>query len=481
MSDIGNAIESQRSIENAASVAESRWLTINEAAHFLREKKISPVHLTQVCLDRIQRLNPKLNAFITVTADSALAQAHEAEAEIQEGRWRGPLHGIPIAIKDLFETAGVRTTSASGLLRDRVPTEDSEVVRRLKGAGAVILGKLNMHEFAYGGSSIVSFFGPVRNPWSTEHIAGGSSSGSAVAVAAGLCYGALGSDTGGSIRQPAAYCGVVGLKPTYGRVSTRGVIPLSWSCDHVGPMTRSVADAAIMLQILAGYDPEDSTSVDAPVSDYSAALRQGTSLRVGIPRRHFYEELHPEVENAINEVLSVIGKIASVRDVETPVINDTVILRAEAFAYHRDYVQRSPELYQPETLRRIRAGEDVATATYVNARRQMEQCRRNIHKVFESVDLLVTPTTAVPPFTIAELLADPNHLRSKESFMLRNTRPFNTLGLPTISIPCGFTKMGLPIGVQITGSPWAESNVLRLAQAYEEQTNWHAHHPGLED
>lgn len=472
LSDMTGATVIQRKTEKT-SFAEVCWLTINEVSSLLRDGKISPVYLTEVCLNRIERLNPELNAFITVTAESALARAREAEIEIKKGHWRGPLHGVPIALKDLFDTAGVRTTAASGLLKDRIPDDDSEVVRRLKDAGAVLLGKLNLHEFAYGGSSVISFFGPVRNPWSTDHIAGGSSAGSAAAVAAGLCYGALGSDTGGSIRQPSAYCGTVGLKPTYGRVSTRGVIPLSWSCDHVGPMTRSVADAAIMLQVLAGHDPEDPTSADAAVPDYLAALRETRPLRVGIPRSHFYEKLDPDIESAITAALSVIGKLVStLQDVETPASDDTVVLRAEAFAYHFENSKKSPEQYQPETLRRIRSGEDVSATTYIQARRRMEEHRSEVRKVFESVDLLITPTTTVPPFTIAELLADTNSLRNKETLMLRNTRPFNILGLPTISVPCGFTTTGLPIGMQITGAPWTEGDVLRLAQTYEQHTNW---------
>jgi aspartyl-tRNA(Asn)/glutamyl-tRNA(Gln) amidotransferase subunit A len=456
------------------------WLSLTEAAQQIRSKRVSPVELTQLCLQRIERLNPKLNAFITVTAETALQQAHAAEAEIQRGQWRGSLHGIPIALKDLFDTAGVRTTAASGVFKDRVPTQDSEVVRRLKAAGAVLLGKLNMHEFAYGGSSVVSFFGPVRNPWSPEHMAGGSSSGSAVALAAGLCYGSVGSDTGGSIRQPSAYCGTVGIKPTYGRVSTRGVVPLSWLYDHVGPMTRTVADAAAMLQALAGYDPEETTSVDAPVPDYTAALRQTGPLRVGVPRKYFYEGLHPEIESTMNAALAVIGKLAaSVREIEMPASNDTTILRAEAYTYHAENIKKTPELYQPETLKRIHAGEDVSMAAYVQARRQVDQYRRDVRKVFETVNLLVTPTTPVPPFTIAELLADMDNLRTKEILSLRNTRPFNILGLPSISVPCGFTKNGLPIGLQITGAPWAEGNVLRLAHAYEQQTEWHTRRPAI--
>jgi len=476
MGGMGNATESQSKTEK--TVAEICWLTISEVSQNLRDRKISPVELTQVCLDRIERLNSKLNAFITVTADSALAQAREAETAIQNGNWRGLLHGVPIALKDLFDTAGIRTTAASGVLQDRVPAEDSYVVRRLKSAGAVLLGKLNMHEFAYGGSSVISFFGPVRNPWSTDHIAGGSSGGSAAAVAAGLCYAAMGSDTGGSIRQPSAYCGTVGLKPTYGRISTRGVIPLSWSSDHVGPITRSVPDAAIMLQALAGYDPEEPTSADQPIPDYVAALGETRPLRVGIPRRYFYEKLDPDVESAMAAALSEIGKLVStMQEVETPASDDTAILRAEAYAYHCDNIRNSPELYQPDTLRRIRSGEDVSAVTYIQACRRMQQERRDIRRAFKSVDLLITPTTTVPPFSIAELLADTSNLRSKETLMLRNTRPFNILGLPTISVPCGFTKTGLPIGMQITGAPWAEADVLRLAHAYEQHTTWHTHRP----
>jgi len=460
------------------SLGELRWLTLSAAAQLVRKKEISPVELTQTSLDLIEQLNPTLNAFITVTAESALSEARAAEREIQNGNWRGPLHGIPIALKDLFDTAGVRTTAASALFQERVPAVDCEVARRLRAAGAVLLGKLNMHEFAYGGSSVISCFGPVRNPWSREHIAGGSSAGSAAAVAAGLCFGALGSDTGGSIRQPSAFCGVVGLKPTYGRVSTRGAIPLSWSLDHVGPITRSILDAAILLQVIAGYDPQDSASVDVPVPDYQAALQDAGPVRVAVPQAYFYEGLHPEIEKAMAAALPIIGDLATtVRDVELPAPDDTTVLRAEAYAYHSENIESYPELYQTETLRRIRSGEGVPTATYIHARRQLDEYRRNMLRLFESVDLFLTPTTPVPPSTIAELVANRDNLRNQEILMLRNTRPFNILGLPTISIPCGITNTGLPVGMQITGAPWAEAKVLRLAQAYERQTSWHVRRP----
>jgi aspartyl-tRNA(Asn)/glutamyl-tRNA(Gln) amidotransferase subunit A len=474
-----------------ADKASLTTLPLSKASQLAHAKKISPVELTQACLGRIEQLNPKLNAFITVTADSALAEARAAEAEIRRGRSKGPLHGIPIALKDLVDTAGVRTTAASALFKDRVPAQDAEIVRRLKAAGAVLLGKLNMQEFAYGGSSVISHFGPVRNAWGTDYSIGGSSAGSAAAVAAGLCYGAIGSDTGGSIRQPAGYGGIVGLKPTYGRVSTRGVIPLAWSLDHVGPMTRTVKDAALMLQVIAGYDPEDASSTNLPVPDYAATIAGRTSsLRLGIPRAYFYEALHPEIQAAVETALSVLKKLtASQRDIG-PLATDEKyasilepfgnLIRAEAYAYHQGYVSKTPELYQAETLKRIQSGAEVGTPAYIHSRRQLDQIRRSVSRVFETVDLLVTPTTPVPPFTIADLLADLNTLRTKEILMLHNTRPFNVLGLPTISVPCGFTQAGLPIGMQITGPPGGEATVLRLAYAYEQATEWHKRHPAAE-
>jgi len=463
-----------------AGASDPTKLSLSEASELVQAKKISPVELTQECLKRIEQLNPKLNAFITITADSALAQAREAEAEIQSGQWKGPLHGIPIALKDLVDTAGVRTTAASALFVDRVPTQDAEIVRRLKAAGAVLLGKLNMHEFAYGGSSVISAFGPVRNPWGVEYSPGGSSGGSAAAVAAEMCLGAIGSDTGGSIREPAGYCGIVGLKPTYGRVSTRGVIPLSWSLDHMGPMTRTVRDAALMLQTLAGYDAEEVTSANAPAPDFVAGLEKKTSFHLGIARAYFWEELHPEVREAMSTALGALGKLAtSQQEVEIPTGGEFsgTVLFAEAYAYHEKNVAAHPELYHPATLTRIRAGAEVSTSAYIAARRELEKARRATPKIFEGVDILVTPTAPVPPGKISELLGEPDKLRARELLMLRNTRPFNVLGLPTISIPCGFTKGGLPIGMQLTGPMGGEAAVLSLAHAYEQATEWHKREP----
>jgi aspartyl-tRNA(Asn)/glutamyl-tRNA(Gln) amidotransferase subunit A len=465
-------------------------LSLSEASQLVHSKKVSPVELTHECLSRIERLNPKLNAFITVTADSALSEARQAEAEIQHDRWRGPLHGIPIALKDLVDTAGVRTTAGSGVFKDRVPIQDAEIVRRLKAVGAVFLGKLNLHECAYGGSSAISYFSPVHNPWNLDYSPGGSSGGSAAAVAAQLCYGAIGSDTGGSIRQPAAYCGIVGLKPTYGRVSTSGVIPLSWSLDHLGPMTRSAMDAALILQVIAGYDMQDTASIDVPVPDYSGTIAAATSsLRLGIPRAYFYETLHPEIQAAIDAALSVLKPLtAAQHDIPPLATDDTysswmdpyvAILTAEAYTYHKEYVARSPELYQAPTLKRLRAGATVATTTYIQSRRELDHVRRFIGRVFNGVDLLITPTVQVPPFTIADLHADPDIVRAKELATLHNTRPLNFPGLPTVSVPCGFTRATLPIGMQISGPPGGEATVLRLAYAYEQATEWHKRRPSL--
>jgi aspartyl-tRNA(Asn)/glutamyl-tRNA(Gln) amidotransferase subunit A len=465
-------------------------LALSEASQLVRSKKVSPVELTHACLSRIERLNPKLNAFITVTADSALAEARQAEAEVQHERWRGPLHGIPIALKDLVDTAGVRTTAASGVFKDRVPTEDAEIVRRLKAAGAVFLGKLNLQEFAYGGSSVISYFGPVHNPWNLDCSPGGSSGGSAAAVAARLCFAAIGTDTGGSIRQPSAYCGVVGLKPTYGHVSTSGVIPLSWSFDHVGPITRTAMDAALILKVIAGYYSQDTTSIDTPVPDYAATIADATSsLRLGIPRAYFYDELHPEIQAAMEAALLVLKTITASEHDVAPLSTDATysswmnpygsIFTAEAYAYHKDYIASNPELYQAPTLKRLRAGANVTTTTYIQSRRRLDRVRRAIAHAFNSVDLLITPTVRVPPFTIADLQADPDTIRAKELAMLPNTRPWNFPGLPTISVPCGFTSADLPIGLQITGPPGGEATVLRLAYAYEQATEWHKHKPDL--
>jgi aspartyl-tRNA(Asn)/glutamyl-tRNA(Gln) amidotransferase subunit A len=451
------------------------FATISELSQLVRRREVSPVEITRSCLERIERRNPALNAFITVTAESALAEARVAETEIGRGEWRGPLHGIPVALKDLIDTAGVRTTSASGLHKDRVPERDAEVMRRLRQAGAVIIGKNNLHEFAYGGSSLVSYFGEVHNPWDVGRIAGGSSGGSAAAVVAGLACATIGTDTAGSIREPAALCGCVGLKPSYGRVSSRGVTPLSTSLDHVGPLAASVADAAIVLQAIAGYDAADITSLDVPVADYVGALREDAKkMRVGVARDYFFDDLDPEVAAAIEHAVHGIATlVAEMKEVKLDVPTDRTLQAAEAYAYHAAKVAASAELYRPETVRRIRSGEKVTAAEYIERRCDLEEARRDIGRVFADVDVLVTPTTPLPAPSIAELKANPDALRPAELKLLRNTRPFNVWGLPAISVPCGFTQSGLPIGLQIAGPQWREDLVLRLAHAYEQATAWH--------
>ncbi len=452
--------------------------SIREASVLLRSGKVSPVELTRECLTRIEKLNPVLNAFITITADSAMAEARRAETEITRGEWRGPLHGIPLALKDLIDTAGVLTTAASAVFKERIPAEDAEVTRRLKQAGAILLGKQNLHEFAYGGSSLVSYFGDVHNAWNPEHIAGGSSGGSATAVAAGMCYGAIGTDTAGSIREPAALCGVAGLKPTYGTVSTRGVIPLSQSLDHVGTIARNVEDAAIIFQAIA-KETDDVMWGRGSAPPVRIEDPPAHKLRIAVPRKFFCEELDPEVASAFEQALSVLSTMSDISEINLEVPIDRTLQKAESYAYHCEFVRQSPELYQPETLRRIRTGEGISPEDAAQCKRELQEARKQIASVFNDVDLLITPTTPTPAPVISELKANPDLLRPRELVLLRNTRPMNVWGLPAISVPCGFTQSGLPIGLQIIGSHWGEAKVLQLAHAYEQATTWHEDLPNL--
>jgi len=438
------------------------WLTLAEAGAMVRSRRISPVELTRACLKRIEQLNPKFNAFITVTDEQALAQARNMEAEQSGRRFRGPLHGIPIALKDLIDTAGIRTTAASAQYLDRVPSEDAEVVRRLKTAGAVILGKLNMDEFAYNFTSETSYFGPVPNPWNEKMIPGGSSGGSAVAVATGLCYGALGSDTGGSIRLPAALCGITGLKPTYGRVSTDGVVPLAWSLDHVGPMCRTAQDAALMLAAMDGTAP--------------AQLKKPARLRLGIPRRLFFDNLDPEIESATGKAILALTRLpADAVEVTLPELEMapdgplpalSMLVLAEAYTFHARMFAKSPERYHPATRQSIELGASIPLPAYVQARHELDRLRRAVANVFETVDVLVTPPVSRQAFPL-----DPK--RTPDLIYLRNTFPFDFYGLPTMSIPCGFTSNGMPIGLQIAGPALGEEKVLALAHAYQQLTEWH--------
>jgi aspartyl-tRNA(Asn)/glutamyl-tRNA(Gln) amidotransferase subunit A len=452
--------------------------TICELSRRIRDREISPVELTHDCLSRIEKLNPKLNAFITVTAESALDQARVAEREIFAGDCRGPLHGIPVGLKDIIDVAGVRTTAASAQFKNRVPTEDAEVVRRLRCGGAIILGKQNLHECAYGGSAIISFFGEVHNPWDTTRVAGGSSGGSAASVATALGFAAVGTDTAGSLRMPAAYCGIVGLKPTYGRVSLRGVIPLSSSLDHVGPLTTSVYDAALMLQVLSESDHDSADPcVDTP-SLVAALDEPPPNLRIGIPRDFFFDDLHPEIAAATEKAIEHFRDLnADIREVKLEISTDRTLASAEAYAYHQEFLARSPQLYQPATLARIQAGTNISADDVLRARRDLQASRDAIRKIFDEVDVLLTPTVPIPPPVIADLLKRPEDLRPQELIMLRNTRPFNVWGIPAISVPCGFTRDGLPIGVQLAAAPWREDLLLQAAHAYEQATGWHNEMP----
>ncbi len=440
-------------------------ITIAEASELLRRKEISPVELTTKCLARIEELNPTINAFITIMHEPALAEARAAETEISAGNWRGPLHGIPIGLKDLIDTAGIKTTCGSALFADRVPTKDAYIVQRLKSAGAVLIGKQNMQEFAYGGTSTSSYFGPVRNPMDTERIAGGSSGGSAAAVAAGMCFGAIGTDTGGSVREPAAFCGIVGLKPTYGRISVRGVFPLSASLDHVGPLCRDVRDTALLLQAIAGYDKLDTTCVDWPVGSYTEKLTESTNPRIGIVRRPYFDNLDLEIATAIDEALKQISNFASeISEIDLPA-TPAAVQAPEVYALHAKSFTTTPELYLPWIRVRLKQAAAIDTVSYIEARQHLDRVRREIDDVFANVDFLITPTTPVPPITIKEALEmspDP-----AGELWLRNTRPFNAYGLPTISIPCGFTQAGLPIGLQISAAHFCEAKLLSFAFACE--------------
>jgi aspartyl-tRNA(Asn)/glutamyl-tRNA(Gln) amidotransferase subunit A len=463
-------------------VAVPAYLTIAEASAAIRARRLSPVELTRSRLERIAALDGRLSAFVTVTAEPALAQARAAEQELARGEWRGPLHGVPLALKDLYATAGVRTTGHSRVLADWVPDEDAAGVARLKEAGAVLLGKLAMSEWATG-SVVEGPWPPARNPWNVEHVPGGSSSGSGAAVAAGLCLGALGSDTGGSIRGPAAHCGVVGIRPTYGRVSRRGVLPLCWSLDTAGPLAPSARDCALLLAAIAGHDPGDPGSADVPVPDYAAALGGGLAgARVGIDRRHFFHAgINRETLAAVEAALGVLGGLgARIEEVEMPSLDDApaalhAIHACEAHAYHAERLARAPELYGPTARNYFRVGALVSAADYLRAQRLRERIRQEVLAVLRRVDLLAAPTQAGPAERFDAIAPGPDRF-ARASPM----QPFSLAGVPAVSVPCGFSSAGLPIGLQLVGRPFDEATVLAAADAYESATPWHAMHPPLE-
>ena len=454
-------------------------LTLAEAAARIKAGTVSSTDLVHACLARIDVYNPKVNAFITVTRERALAQAKTLDAEQRAGRLRGPLHGIPIALKDNIDTAGVRTTAASAVFDDRVPSDDAEVARRLAAAGAVLIGKTNLHEFAFGGTSATSYYGPVRNPWALERNPGGSSGGSAAAIATDLCYGALGTDTGGSIRTPASYCSIVGLKPTYGLVSIRGIVPLTLSLDHCGPMTRSVLDAAMLLNVLAGYDRLDIASVEHAAEDYVAALAQPVgAFRIGIARAPFFDLLDADVARVTDDALKVVAKLTkSMADTMLPSTRD-ITLGGETYAYHDEMIGRVPGRYMIPTRRALQNSANAKAADYVRGRWRLELLRRTIDEAFANVDLVVLPTRRRTPRTVDAAIKreETDVPRNPE---LENTGAFNAYGIPAISVPCGFTSKGLPVGLMIAGPRFSEGKVLALAHAFERATEFHAKKPPI--
>lgn len=449
--------------------------TLTQASQALAAGTVSSEELTRLCLARISKLDRALNAFITLDADSALEQARDCDRQRRAGRTSSPLHGVPIALKDNIDTAGIRTTAAARVFRNRVPTQDAEVTRRLKIAGPVFLGKLNLDEMAFEGTGTTGCFGPVHNPWNLDRITGGSSAGSAAAVSAGLCYGSVGSDDGGSVRIPGAFCGVVGFKTSYGRVSTRGVVPSAYSMDTIGPIARTVEDAAALLQVMAGYDPNDAISLPEAVPDYTAALHAPIKhLRLGVPRDYFFEGLHPDVSAAVEQAIRHLkSRVSEVRDVTLPRLHaaEHGTYDIELYHYQKQFFDKSPELYHPWSQRQMNELKQVQTVPYVETLKRIRECRRDIRRVFEEVDILVLPTMREPAPLISETV-DETHKRP-----CSNTSSFNHFGTPAMTVSCGFSKEGLPIGLQIVGAPFREPVVLSIAYAYQQSTDWHERKP----
>jgi len=458
-------------------------LSLSEAAAKVRAGTLTSSQLTQACLERIAVYGPKLDAFITVTKQQALARAAQLDAEQKAGRLRGPLHGVPIAIKDNIDTAGVRTTGGSAVFEDRVPAQNAPVVARLEAAGAIVIGKTNLQEFAMGGGE-TSFWGPARNPWNLAHNTGGSSSGSGAAVCAGLAYGALGTDTGGSVRMPASYCGIVGLKPTYGLVPIRGIIPLTLSLDHCGPMTRTVQDNALMLSVMAGYDKLDITSVEHAKEDYFGALSQPISnFKLGIPSGYF-DGVQPEVLAAVEAATGLLAKLtAGATEMNLPGSSQlgNLGLLGETFAWHEEYFQHAPTKYMLAERRRLEAtaAAPPKAVDYIRAKWELESLRRTVDDAFTDVDLVVLPTQRIVAPTLVELLTRARDGKPIDPLVTSNCAPFDVFGIPAVSIPCGFSKSGLPIGLMIAGPRFSEGKVLALANAYERATEWHLRRPPL--
>ena len=440
----------------------------------LRGRALSPVEVAEAVLRRIG--DDETNAFITVTGGRAMEDARRAEKEILVGEHRGPLHGVPVAIKDLVYTRGIRTTMASAFFQDFVPDEDATVAAKLREAGSVLVGKTNTHEFAYGPTGDRSFFGPTRNPRDRARITGGSSGGSGAAVATGLCYGAIGSDTGGSIRIPAALCGVVGMKPTFGRVGKRGVFPLAWTLDHVGPLTRTVEDNALVLNAIAGHDPLDPYSVNRPPEDFARNLERGVrETLVGIPTDFYFEHVDAEVEARVREAVETFRELgADVREVTLPNLRETLeaqrlMLATEAYAVHEERLETEPGKFDDHGLERLLRGKDLEAYRYAGALQRKLHSRREFERVLEEADVLLVPSTPIPATPIGERkVSIGGHEEAVYSALTRLTGPTNMNGLPSLSVPGGTTGSGLPVGLQIIGRPFDEATLYRFGRAYEE-------------
>ena len=461
------------------------YTSLRGLATLIQRQEVSPVEATQAVVDRAEKFDRQLNSFITLLRDEALTQARAAEQEIGAGRYRGPLHGIPFAVGDLYYTKGIRTTAGSKILSDFNPAYDATVIAKLRDAGAILIGKLNMHEFATGATNASSLIGACNNPWDTLRVSGGASGGSAAAVAAGLCFGALGSDTGGSIRIPAALCGIVGLKPTYGRVSRYGVFPLSWSLDHVGPMTRTVTDAALMLQVIAGHDRHDPTTRTAVVPDYSAALTMDIEgARLGIPQEFYFEQLDAEVRDSVRAAIQTLERAgAQVEEVSLPLSQyaaaaGRIMSLTESAEVHEKFLKTHFADYSPDVRAGFLVGQLVLGKHYMRAQRLRSLIRQEMAAALRRVDALVTPTVPIPAPRIGEATVDIGQETIDVMWALsRLTRPANLTGFPAISVPCGFTMAELPIGLQFIGRPFAEATILQLAYAYEQETTWHQRQP----
>jgi aspartyl-tRNA(Asn)/glutamyl-tRNA(Gln) amidotransferase subunit A len=468
-------------------MAESGLLfrSLSDIAEQIRRQEVSPVEVTRAVLDRLEYLNPRLNAVLTNLGAQALEAAKLAEQDLVAGQPRGPLHGVPLALKDILALRGVQVTAGSKVLGTWIADYDATVVARLKAAGAIFVATLNLYEFATG-AMLNPHYGPTHNPWHLDHTTGGSSTGSGAAVAAGIVYGSLGTDTGGSVRIPASLCGLVGLKPTYGRVSRHGVVPLSWSLDHVGPLTRTVRDTALLMSVIAGHDPHDPTTSRLPVPDYVASLT-GTvaGLRVGVPREFFFEGLDADVQRAVEEAIQQLKSLGvAVSEVSWPSVRQAPMLYtislAEGAAAHEQWLRTQGAYYGADVRERMQQGLLVPATAYLKAQRIRTLLRRDLERVFQKVDCLVTPTTATPA---PKLDAGPSEIGAPTGALRvslrRFTQPFNLTGSPAVTVPCGFSRDGLPIGLQLIGPPFDEARLLNLAHAYEHSTAWKDRHPAL--